>query len=343
MIYLIDPTTEVYGHHIVYLNSLLRISNTKALQIGVDIARVKPSFMTIFKYYLAIRKQLKAVPKGNVAHLLYSDIYYKIPFLSSRLFKRNKTIVTIHSCPHGKMKHWLMKNFCKRVAAVIVHSEYIKVQLEAMGLDNIHCIDYPSFYDYSKIPSREELKEREGIKKSDVVFSALGGIRADKGLDILLEAFKYMDGDYKRRIILNIAGREGSLTAAKVAEICERYGIRSRLNIRPLTEEEFMENVEISDYMVMPYRHNMTGNSGPMTEAIVRRIPSIVPSGSNLGYIAEHNQVGMVFKQEDPKDLARVLCLACDLSYRCNEEYAKNLEESVFLEKHRMVYKEILG
>lgn len=83
-----------------------------------------------------------------------------------------------------------------------------------------------------------------------------------------------------------------------------KNGIRARLNIRPLTDEEFMENVEISDYMVMPYRCNMTGNSGPMTEAIVRNIPSIVPAESNLGYIAEHYHVGICFKQENAIDLA---------------------------------------
>lgn len=252
MIYLIDPTTETYGHHIVYLNSLLKIDGTHALQMDVDTKRMKPNFLTVFKYYRAIRKQLKAVPEGNIAHLLYSDIYYKIPFLSSSLLQRNKTIVTIHSCPNGKFKHWLMKNFCRRVAAVVVHSKYIKNQMEAMGLTNVHYVDYPSFYDYSTIPSKEKLKERERLKDTDIVFSALGGIRSDKGLDILLDAFKYIGADTKQRIVLNVAGKEGFLTAKQVEDTCKKNGIRARLTIRPLTDEEFLENVEISDYMVMP-------------------------------------------------------------------------------------------
>ena len=55
----------------------------------------------------------------------------------------------------------------------------------------------------------------------------------------------------------------------------------------------------------------MTGNSGPMTEAIVRQIPSIVPKGSNLGYIVENYNVGITFLQEDSKDLARVIEKCC--------------------------------
>ena len=342
MIYLIDPTTETYGHHIIYLNSLLKIEGTRALQLNVDTRRMKPNFLTVFKYYLAIRKQLRAVPKGNIAHLLYSDIYYKIPFVTSRLLQRNKTIVTMHSCPSGKIKHWLMKNFCKRVSAVIVHSEYIKNQLENLGLTNIHYVDYPSFYDYSQVPSRNELKKREGLKVSDVVFSALGGIRQDKGLDILLEAFKYIDVGIKKNIVLNVAGKEGFLTAKDVEEICQRNGIRARLIIRPLTDEEFMENVEISDYMVMPYRCNMTGNSGPMTEAIVRSIPSIVPAESNLGYIAEHYHVGICFKQENAIDLACSITNCFKTTYKNNESYAELLTEKSFINKHINIYSNLI-
>lgn len=343
MIYLIDPTTEKYGHHIVYLNSLLKIKNTQALQMEVDTERMKPNFLTVFKYYRALQKQLSAVPIGNIAHLLYSDIYYKIPFISSRLLQRNKTIVTMHSCPKGKFKHWLMKNFCKRVAAVVVHSEYIKNQMEAMGLTNIHYVDYPSFYDYTTIPNKECLKKREGLKDTDIVFSALGGIRSDKGLDILLEAFKYIDEDIKQRIVLNVAGKEGFLSAKQVKEACEMNDIKAHLTIRPLTDEEFMENVEISDHMVMPYRCNMTGNSGPMTEAIARGIPSIVPHGSNLGYIAEHYHVGVTFKQEDAKDLAKVIEKCCKEKPICNPEYSKKLQESTFVDKHKEIYNRFLS
>ena len=51
MIYLIDPTTETYGHHIIYLNSLLKIEGTCALQLVVDTKRVKPNFLSVFKYF----------------------------------------------------------------------------------------------------------------------------------------------------------------------------------------------------------------------------------------------------------------------------------------------------
>ena len=343
MIYLIDPTTDKYGHHEVYLNTLLNITDTKALQMKVDIRRIKLNIINIVKYYKALHVQLHAIPKGNLAHILYSDIYYKIPFLSSSLLQRNKTIVTMHSCPNGKIKRWLMKNFCKRVSAVIVHSEFIKEKLNKLGLTNVYYIDYPSFYDYSSLAPRKELRKQAGLTGNDIVLTALGGIRHDKGLDILLEAFKYLDKTEKQRIVLNIAGREGFMNSHQIAELCHTNGIRSRLNIQPLTDKEFMENVEISDYLVMPYRCKMTGNSGPITEAIVRNIPSVVPKGSNLGYIAEHYHVGVTFQQENVMDLAKTITSLVKNPFKISGKYSHKLTQSTFIQKHIELYTLIIN
>ncbi len=344
MIYLIEPCKDKSGHYFVYLNSLLKIPNTKALQMDVrtTVFKKRMKFLNVLTYYYALWKQLRAVPKGNIAHLLYSDIYYKIPFISSSLLKRNKTIVTMHSCPNGKIKHLLMRNFCKRVDAVVVHSEYIKSQMELIGLTNVHCIDYPSFYDYSFLPSKEELRQKYGLLAEDVVFSALGGIRKDKGLDILLEAFKYVDMRHKRRMILNVAGRYCSfMKEADIKRLAEKYNIRTRLLIRSLSDEEFLENVLITDFMVLPYRGNMTGNSGPMTEAIVNGIPSIVPADTNLGAIVTERHVGMTFRQGDPESLASVLIKACDMDYICNDAYRHVLKEQSFIDKYRNIYTDL--
>ncbi len=281
-----------------------------------------------------------SIPKGNTAHLLYGDLYYKIPFISSFLLQRNKMIVTMHSCPKGKMKHWLMKNFCHRVKHIIVHSRYILKQMNAIGIKNVSYIDYPSFYDYSKLPAKSEIRSIYGISQDKIVLSALGGIRKDKGLDILLESFQYLRKEVKDKIILNIAGvsYKSFLQEQDIQERCHRYAIPNRLIVRPLTEKEFMENVLVTDYMVMPYRGNMTGNSGPMTEAIVNHIPSIVPRQSNLGAICQQFNVGLVFEQENPKSLASIIEKAVLTSNKYDFSYADRLKEESFLQSHETLY-----
>ena len=201
MIYLIDPCNDIYGHSVIYQNSLKKIRNTIHLNCSVDLEKTKSNFSMIYKYYIALKKQLKSVPKGNLAHLLYGDIYYKIPFICSSLLNRNPTLVTMHTCPNGKFKHFLLKNFCKRVKRVIVHSEYIQKEMEAIGINNTTYIDYPTFYNYAQLPSKEDTRSMLDIPSDKFVLSALGGIRNDKGLDILLEAFQYISEETKANII----------------------------------------------------------------------------------------------------------------------------------------------
>lgn len=346
MIYLIEPCKDPIGHSIIYLNSLLKIKGTYHLEKDVDLTVIRGhKWLMVFKYYIALRKQLKAVPKGNVTHLLYADIYYKIPFVCSRLLHRNKTIATMHSFPKGKLKNWLMKNFCKRVERVIVHSEYIQKQMNAIGIHNVSYVDYPSFYDYSQLSPKDELRAKYGIKPDDIVLTALGTIRQDKGLDILLEAFRYCKLSVKNKILLNVAGKtyDTFLQESDIRAVCDKHGIRSHLTIRPLSEEEFMENVRISDYLVMPYRKNMTGNSGPMTEAIVNHIPSIVPEQSNLGAIAKSYNVGICFDQEDAKSLAKTIERVIEEPRSLDFTYAEKLHERCFIKTCMELYQKIMN
>ena len=87
------------------------------------------------------------------------------------------------------------------MSAVILHSEFIKEKLNKLGLTNVYYIDYPSFYDYSSLAPRKELRKQAGLTGNDIVLTALGGIRHDKGLDILLEAFKYLDKTEKQGLV----------------------------------------------------------------------------------------------------------------------------------------------
>ena len=297
-------------------------------------------FRTIYDYYKAVKYLLLAVPSGNIAHILYADMYYKIPFVNNRLLSRNKLIVTMHSCPNGIIKHLLLKNFCKRVHVVIVNSDYIRNKYLALGIKNVVTISHPSFQDYSGIMSKNELKQQFGIPNDKIVLSALGGIRADKGLDILLESFKYLSETIKREIILNVAGGTIDLLSENdIRELCEKYAINARLNIRFLDENEFKENIVVSDYLVFPYRKHMTANSGPMGEAIACQVPCIVPQGTNLEAVSEYYGAAFSFEQENPQSLAKTIT---DIVEKKPQPKFKNIEEldiRTFINKHSCLYK----
>ena len=344
MIYLIEPNKDSNGHFHNWLNTLLKVDNTVLLDCGYNFKRFNSfsPFRKIFDYYKAIKKLLNAVPAGNIAHILYADMYYKIPFFNNKLLSRNKLIVTMHSCPNGIIKHWLLKNFSKRVNVVIVNSNYIKKKYQALGIMNVVAITHPSFQDYSDILSRNDLKRKYGIPKEKIVISALGGIRADKGLDILLESFKYLSESIKKEIILNIAGGVIDLLSEDdIIQLCEKYSINARLNIRFLDEEEFKENVVVSDYLAFPYRKHMTANSGPMGEAIACKIPCIVPHGTNLEAVADYYGAAFPFEQEKPESLAKVISEIVVNKPVVNFNNLQELDIETFINKHSILYNKV--
>lgn len=342
MIYLLEPNKDKDGHFHLYLNSLKKIDQTIHLSMDINIECSNP-IMKLFKIYKALKVQLLAVPKGNVVHILYSDIYYKIPFLISGILRRNLTIVTMHSCPNGVIKHFLIKNFCKRVNAVIVHSDFIKAKMESFGLKNVYLVHYPSFYDYKTIGNKEQIRSIFKIPNDKIVISALGGTREDKGADILLRAFKYIPKDIRNKIIINIAGKPIDFDERFLSALARKFDINVRFDLRILSDKEFMENVVVSDYMVFPYRKHMTANSGPMTEAMVNRIPCIVPAATNLSDIADKYDVGISFEQENEKSLADTIIEIVDKPLNLKYKIADELLVDKFIDSHRYIYNEVIN
>jgi glycosyltransferase involved in cell wall biosynthesis len=337
MIYLIDPEKGKFGHSLVYLSSLLKIPDTIPIQLELKQLSQESNKMLLFmNRFINFKTQLSTVPKNEIAHFVYADLYYTFPFVFS--FKR-KVIFTFHSCPEGRMKRFLIRNFCNKANCIIVHSDYTKKQFEQVGVKNVICVDYPSFFDYSHVGKKEQIREKCNIARDKIVLTAIGGTRFDKGLDILLKSFQYIDKNIKDKIILNIAGMPSFFTEEYINRIRLENEINCRLVLKGLTDNEFMENILMSDYLVIPYRKSMTANSGPMTEAIVNEIPCIVSDYGNIGTITKEKHIGLVFEAESPTDLARVISkeltspiMTLDFSYK------KVLTITNFIEKHKNIY-----
>lgn len=332
------------GHFVVYRNALLTIPGTTYNPIKVNqLPQESNKFLLFFNRFFMLRKLISAVPKGEPIHFLYAEMFYTIPFFKTIAGNR-KVIVSMHGFPPSqcatlsdKIKYILLKRFCLHADTVIVHSEHIKLQYESMGLNNVVMIPYPTFYDYTGM-DKKEIREKYHIKKDDIVISALGKMRKDKGLDILLDSLKYIPQLERNKILLNVAGMDGFIGEKEIVTACRETNVRSRLTIRALTDEEFMENVKVTDIMVLPYRRNMTANSGPMTEAIVNRIPCIVPQNGNLSKIIEENSLGRVFKLEDSQDLAVKITEEIDNPSVIDSPFCETLTVKNFIESHRKVY-----
>lgn len=326
------------GHHKVYLDELLNIKNTEEYYIEKKLSSLKNS---LFRFFLERKEILKKFTgqKSPIIHILYLDNLYIYPVFF-KLNKRKKILGTLHFFPNNKLKVILLKNFLKKINLVVVHSEILKNRLLKIGIKNVEVVDYPSFYNYLKINSKIELINKNKLENK-VILTALGGTRDDKGLDLFLEAFKYLSNDLKNKVILNVAGKEETFKRDFIREKAKEYKINLREEYGFLTDEKFMENVILTDIMVMPYRKIFGGNSGPMTEAIVNNIPCITPKGLNIGDLTEKYNLGLTFECENPEDLAKKiedLILNKDKKEFFTTDFHERLTVENFLKSYEEIY-----
>ena len=90
----------------------------------------------------------------------------------------------------------------------------------------------------------------------------------------------------------------------------------------------------------MPYRKIFGGNSGPMTEAIVNKIPCITPKGLNIGDLTEEHNLGLTFECENPKELAKTIENMI-LNKEKKDFFSSNYHKELTVEKFLRNYKEI--
>lgn len=325
--------TEKLGHHEIYQNNLKKIKDI-SLIISEQKFNLKEQKI---RYFLNINRLLNISLDKDV-HFLTLDFLYKYPILK-KLNKKRRVFGTLHKEPNSVFKFFLLKNFSKKINYIIVHSEFTKILLNNKGIKNVKLIEYPSFYDYSKIKNKKFLREKNKISQEKIILTSLGGTRYDKGLDILLESFKFLSSEIKDKLILNIAGKEETYKSDFISSKAKEYGINLMANYRFITDEEFMENIMITDIMMMPYRKIFGGNSGPMTEAVVNKIPCITPKGSNIGELTEKYNLGLTFECEDSRDLARVIEEMVNTKKEFfTTDYYKRLTVNNFIKRHKELY-----
>jgi glycosyltransferase involved in cell wall biosynthesis len=346
-IFLVDLINDFEGHYFI-MEALNKIKNTICIDTQEHkILLKKNPIKGMFerrKMYRHVFSEISQKHNNSraIVHFLTGDKFYVLPVCRTPETKNLKVIVTIHRFPGNKIQQILLKNFANKISMFVVFSEYIEHQFHSIGIKNVVTIQYPTFYDYSQLTSKENIKIQYGINNKYKIISALGGTRYEKGLDILLDSFKYIQTDLKKKILLNIAGREQDFKKGYIEEKAIQNNINLRLNLKNLTDEEFCENVILSDVIVTPYRRNFSsGASGPMTEAMSQGIPCIFPKSGSLSHYEQYN-IGITFDMRNTKSLANAIENILMNTYIVNKSLSEKLTVNSFREMHTNIYTNIL-
>lgn len=332
-VYLVDNAND--GHHKIYQKTLNNIQNTEILNKICKLHDIRSNPIKAYKERRDFIKEINFKTTDKIVHFLYIDSLYKCPFISRKLKKNKKYIGTLHWIPNDLFRIFLLKKFSKKMKYIIVHSEFLKEQLEKKGFKNIKCVDYPSFINDDKLGNY--------IKKDNITISCLGGTRSDKGLDILLESFEYLNDIYKDKLEFNICGIEQDVKYSDVITVAKKNNIKIIYKNKFLTDEEYENEIIKSDVILLPYKKIFSGNSGPMTDGIYANKYILGPNEGNLGYLINKYNLGMTFEQENPIDLANKISLLTSQNLNRNHEYRQRLNVKSFLKSYKCIYDKLLN
>lgn len=339
------------GHHDYYASALQKaadetvyivpekIEGIASKQIVIDSGfAMKKSFWGYLAWLGKIHRVVKA-ENPDVIHFLYGDIFYRNFGLGLKYACTGKhSIMTCHHIRRSRLHDFSLRRIAHRLKALVVHTESLKNDLDAMGLVNAVQIDYPEFMEIACIPRDEALAELGiAVQDGDRVLLALGGTRRDKGLDILLEALKTVNG----RFHLIVAGEENTYKRDFILAESAGYESRVSLLLEHLDDKKFVKCLNAADIVVLPYRKIFDGASGPLTDGAYIGKMIVGPSHGSIGRAITANHLGLTFEAENVESLSRVIDEALSCNFVPDEKYRtyqERLRLEIFIERYMKLY-----
>ena len=318
------------GHHLPYLRTLLQISSEEFEIIALLSERIDDEsdqcFLTQRCYDL--RKwsdyakwvdevaRVAASEEVDLVHLLYGDCLYR--HFGALLDKVPcRKMATFHQFRHSALRDLSVKRIHKVLDLSVVHTDSLARFARSCGGCEVAVVQYPVFESLSGVPDPDEAKRAWGLKPGVPVVAALGGTRTDKGLDILLEALRGIEGDYQ----LLVAGAEQSIGRESIEEAISLLGCHASVNLRYLSEEELVSAAQAADIVALPYRRSVDGASGPLGIGAALGKVIVGPGHGSVGETIRENHLGHVFEAENARALAKVLDDALSDGFAADDHY----------------------
>lgn len=233
--------------------------------------------------------------------------------------------------------YWIAANFTERV---IVHGEAARQALASRygRRRNVHVIEHPHYIGvYPNMVTREAARSCLGLKKDQIVFGFIGGIRPNKGIDQLVVSFGEIPGDNLRLVI---AGKlwPPAEYSARLTSLIEKDD-RIRFFPQFIPDEDIQLYLNAVDVVVLPFASILTSGSTIMAMSFSR--PVVAPA---LGCLPEliNSKTGILYDPSDPEGLRNGMrsCLSRDLDAMGRAAYDSIKEASweVAAEKTTAVY-----
>jgi glycosyltransferase involved in cell wall biosynthesis len=194
----------------------------------------------------------------------------------------------------------------RSLSTLFVHTDAIKERLirrfgwQEQYASRIGVVPDPLELSYGHY-SQEAARERLQLPQNVPILLFFGELRRNKGPDILLDAVKNLEQDF-RLVIAGLPDDTARLDIASCKEQLDKPDkIIARLNYIPEGEVDcyFLS----ADVVVLPYRKDVKGTSGILQHACAAGKPVIASDVGEIGRMVKEHSLGIIVEPESPQAL----------------------------------------
>jgi len=259
------------------------------IAVGNELKKIKPDIIVV-RYWLPFM----APCLGTILRRVKTNHHTKVICIADNILPHEKR-------PGDKA---LTKYFIKPVDSFITMSEKVFTDLKLFAKNKpAQLVPHPLYDNFGPIISKEEARKKLGIDEKDKVILFFGFIRKYKGLDILLNAFKILNLEFKiENLKLLIAG-EFYDDEKNYSALLNDTEIKDNLILHThfISDREVKYYLCAADCVVQPYRSATQSGVTPL--AYHFEVPMIVTNVGGLPSMVPDKKVGLV-AEPTPESIA---------------------------------------
>ncbi len=231
--------------------------------------------------------------------LLARSLGYRIIFT----YHDSEPPIQVQPAWADKLAHYLAVQLSHRV---IVHcNEAARLLFQKYGRrDNVFVVDHPNYIEwYPNTITKDAARRKLALAENSIVFTFFGGIRPNKGIETLIQAFRKTREGYFRLVIAGKPARSSEAYSQNLREMA-RADERISFYLDYIPDDQVQVFMCASDFVVLPFSKILTSGSTVLAMSFGR--PVIVPKVGCLPELVG-SDVGWQFEPDNPDSLAETM------------------------------------
>jgi glycosyltransferase involved in cell wall biosynthesis len=275
----------------------------------------------------AIRERFDVVHFQGVGTPLLDQFFLK------PLARQLPVVLTVHDVKPHYERFVSRASFIKRSLQIprrlIVHYEDGKRQLaDHWGICSEHIdVILHGIMSVQNPPDQMDARKKLNLPQDRQIILFFGGIRPNKGLDVLLKALKIVKARKQRVLLVIAGGLLGRFNFDSYTDMIRKTGLSEHVHtfIDFIPEEDVDYFFAASDLVVLPYL-KFEAQSGVLLRAYAHKKPVVVSNVGAMGELVSSDNIGLAVEPGAVEPLAKAVINALDDLDKFQSHYSPDLE-----------------